>query len=87
MAVDFKSHVLLRDEKGLFGIPFKRWLGAGVGGGAIVVGEAFARAGPIANQGSGVELDDRGITFITLRMRSTSSGKTLLSRNRSRAML
>ena len=33
MAVDFKSHVLRRDEKGLFGIPFKRWLGAGVGGG------------------------------------------------------
>ena len=33
MAVDFKSHVLRRDEKGLFGIPFKRLLGAGVGGG------------------------------------------------------
>ncbi len=33
MAVDFKSHVLRRDEKGLLGIPFKRWLGAGVGGG------------------------------------------------------
>ena len=33
MAADFKSHVLLRDEKGLFGIPFKRLLLAGVGGG------------------------------------------------------
>jgi hypothetical protein len=33
MAVDFKSHVLLRDEKGFFGIPFKRLLLGGVGGG------------------------------------------------------
>ena len=33
MAADFKSHVLLRDEKGLFSIPFKRLLLAGVSGG------------------------------------------------------
>ena len=33
MAADFKSHVLLRDEKGFMGIPFKRLLLAGVGGG------------------------------------------------------
>lgn len=33
MAADFKSHVLLRDEKGMLGIPFKRLLLAGVGGG------------------------------------------------------
>ncbi|MFQ3660411.1 MAG: hypothetical protein SNJ54_15790 [Anaerolineae bacterium] len=33
MAADFKSHVLRRDEKGLFGIPFKRLLLAGVSGG------------------------------------------------------
>jgi hypothetical protein len=33
MAADFKSHVLLRDEKGFFGIPFKRLLLAGVCGG------------------------------------------------------
>ncbi len=33
MAVDFRSHVLRRDEKGLFGIPFKRLLLAGCGGG------------------------------------------------------
>jgi hypothetical protein len=33
IAADFKSHVLLRDEKGVFGIPFKRLLLAGVGGG------------------------------------------------------
>jgi xanthosine utilization system XapX-like protein len=33
MSADFKSHVLLRDEKGLFGIPFKRLLLAGVGSG------------------------------------------------------
>lgn len=35
MAADVKSHVLLRDEKGLLGIPFKRWLLAGVGGGLV----------------------------------------------------
>jgi len=33
MAADFKSHVLLRDEKGLLGIPLKRLLLSGVGGG------------------------------------------------------
>ena len=33
MAADFKSHVLLRDEKGIFGIPFKRLLLGGIGGG------------------------------------------------------
>ncbi len=33
MAADLKSHVLLRDEKGLLGIPFKRLLLAGVAGG------------------------------------------------------
>ena len=33
MAADFKSHVLRRDEKGVFGIPFKRLLLAGVGAG------------------------------------------------------
>jgi hypothetical protein len=33
LAADFKSHVLRRDEKGFFGIPFKRLLLAGVIGG------------------------------------------------------
>jgi len=33
MAADFKSHVLMRDEKGFLGIPFKRLLLAGVCGG------------------------------------------------------
>ncbi len=32
MVAELKSHVLRRDEKGMFGIPFKRLLGAGVGG-------------------------------------------------------
>ncbi len=31
MVAEIKSHVLRRDEKGMFGIPFKRLLGAGVG--------------------------------------------------------
>jgi hypothetical protein len=30
MAADFKSHILRRDEKGLFGVPFKRLLMAGI---------------------------------------------------------
>jgi hypothetical protein len=33
LAADFKSHVLMRDEKGFMGIPFKRLLLAGVCGG------------------------------------------------------
>jgi hypothetical protein len=33
MSADFKSHVLSRDEKGFGGIPFKRLLLGGVGGG------------------------------------------------------
>ncbi len=31
----FKSHILRRDEKGVFGIPFKRLLGCGLGAGAL----------------------------------------------------
>ena len=33
MSADFKSHVLMRDEKGFAGMPFKRLLLAGVSGG------------------------------------------------------
>ncbi len=32
MVAEFKSHVLKRDEKGMFGIPFKRLLAAGMVG-------------------------------------------------------
>lgn len=32
MVAELKSHVLRRDEKGMFGIPFKRLLGAGIAG-------------------------------------------------------
>jgi hypothetical protein len=32
---EFKSHILRRDEKGMFGIPFKRLLACGLGGGMI----------------------------------------------------
>lgn len=34
-SADFKSNVLSRDEKGFLGVPFKRLLLAGVGGGLI----------------------------------------------------
>jgi len=40
---EFKSHVLRRDEKGVFGIPFKRLLGCGLGAGALLtVSRTFA---------------------------------------------
>ncbi len=34
--VEFKSHVIRRNEKGVFGIPFKRLLGCGLGAGALL---------------------------------------------------
>ena len=42
MAADFKSHVLRRDEKGFMGIPFKRLLFSGVGGGMVLIFARFA---------------------------------------------
>lgn len=45
MSADFKSHVLLRDEKGFLGIPFKRLLLAAVGGGLVYTIVRFASAG------------------------------------------
>src|SRR6266568_4129543 len=32
---EFKSHILRRDEKGMFGVPFKRLLFSGLGGGMV----------------------------------------------------
>ncbi len=45
MSADFKSHVLLRDEKGFLGIPFKRLLLAAVGGGLVYTIVRFASSG------------------------------------------
>ncbi|MDX1993923.1 MAG: hypothetical protein SF029_16165 [bacterium] len=42
MSADFKSHVLLRDEKGFMGIPFKRLLLAGTSGGMVYAISRFA---------------------------------------------
>ena len=36
MVAEVKSHVLRRDEKGFMGVPFKRLLFAGVGGGLVL---------------------------------------------------
>ena len=36
MTVELKSHVIRRNEKGLFGIPFKRLLAAGMTGGILL---------------------------------------------------
>src|SRR5689334_21421287 len=38
----FKSHVLKREEKGVFGIPFKRLLGFGLGAGGLFTGLRIA---------------------------------------------
>lgn len=35
---EFKSHVLKREEKGVFGIPFKRLLGCALGAGGLFTG-------------------------------------------------
>jgi len=45
MVAEFKSHVLSRDEKGFMGIPFKRLLLAGVGGGLIYTFAKVAASG------------------------------------------
>lgn len=42
MAANLKSHVLRRDEKGFMGIPFKRLLFSGVGGGMVLIITRFA---------------------------------------------
>jgi hypothetical protein len=42
MTADFKSHILRRDEKGFAGVPFKRLLLGGIGGGLIYTVFRFA---------------------------------------------
>lgn len=42
MVAEFKSHVLSRDEKGFMGVPFKRLMLAGVGGGITYTLGKFA---------------------------------------------
>ncbi len=42
MSADFKSHILSRDEKGFGGIPFKRLLFGGIGGGFTYTLSRFA---------------------------------------------
>lgn len=66
MVAELKSHVLRRDEKGMFGIPFKRLLGAGVG--AVVI---FMVARFIMPLGA-IPLGFGG--FITLLILSAQSG-------------
>lgn len=42
MVAEFKSHVLRRDEKGFAGVPFKRLMLSGVGGGLVYTLGRFA---------------------------------------------
>ncbi len=42
MVAEFKSHVLSRDEKGFMGVPFKRLMLVGVGGGIVYTLGKFA---------------------------------------------
>lgn len=73
MAADFKSHVLLRDEKGFLGIPFKRLLLAGVGGGLTYT--VFNIALPNLSIPAGVVL-----ALVVLVMTGTRGGLPLWQR-------
>ena len=65
MAADFKSHVLLRDEKGFGGIPFKRLLLGAVSGGFAYT--LFRLAAPSTAIPVGVIVAVLGITLTSLR--------------------
>ncbi|OQY87010.1 MAG: hypothetical protein B6D42_00105 [Anaerolineae bacterium UTCFX5] len=73
MAASFKSHVLLRDEKGFMGVPFKRLLLAGVGGGLTYT--LFNLALPDLALVAGV-----GVAVITVVMTGTRGGIPLWQR-------
>ncbi|MBZ0308375.1 MAG: hypothetical protein K8I82_20080 [Anaerolineae bacterium] len=66
MVAELKSHVLRREEKGMFGIPFKRLLGAGIGG--IVIFMIARMVFPVGAIPFG------GIGFITFLILSAQSG-------------
>ncbi|GIK64275.1 MAG: hypothetical protein BroJett018_20690 [Chloroflexota bacterium] len=66
MVAELKSHVLRRDEKGMFGIPFKRLLGAGVG--AVVIFMVIRIVLPIGAVPVGI------IGFIALLILSAQRG-------------
>ena len=73
MAASFKSHVLLRDEKGFMGVPFKRLLLAGVGGGLTYT--LFNIALPDLALVAGV-----GVAVVTVVMTGTRGGIPLWQR-------
>jgi hypothetical protein len=55
MVAELKSHVLRRDEKGMFGIPFKRLLGAGMAGVIVfMIARIFFPVGAIPLGGVGL---------------------------------
>ena len=63
---DFKSHVTRREEKGVFGIPFKRLLGCGLGSGALFTGLRMVLPD--------VAFVISAVTFIALLILTTPSG-------------
>ena len=65
MAADFKSHVLLRDEKGFGGIPFKRLLLGAVSGGFAYT--LLRLAAPSTAIPVGVLIAVSGIALTSLR--------------------
>lgn len=73
MAADFKSHVLLRDEKGLVGVPLKRLLLSGVGGGLTYT--VFSLVLPSASIMAGF-----GSALLALIMTGTRGGLPLWQR-------
>lgn len=73
MSAEFKSHVLMRDEKGFFGIAFKRLILAAVAGGLAYSVSRFGAPGAAIPLGIGVAL-------LVLVMSGTRGGLPLWQR-------
>lgn len=73
MSADFKSHVLMRDEKGFAGVPFKRLLLVGVSGGMSYTLIRIAVPGWAVPAGIAV-------TLLTLILSATRGGLPLWQR-------
>jgi len=73
MSAEFKSHVLMRDEKGFFGIAFKRLILAAVAGGLAYSVTRFGAPGAAIPLGIGVAL-------LVLVMSGTRGGLPLWQR-------
>ncbi len=85
MSADFKSHILSRDEKGMFGIPFKRLLFGGIAGGLtytllrLALPNIAIPAGVVVALGVIVMTAPRGGLPLWMRLWLTLRGSILLA--------